>query len=53
MKENNTDSKLGTEQEHSEIPETRAQKFKLKFTDYAVDKFFASFIIDGKLKARR
>jgi len=53
MKANNTDHKLGTELEHKEIPQTRAQKFKLKFTDYAVNKFFASFIIDGKVKVRK
>ena len=53
MKANKTDHKLGTELEHKEIPQTRAQKFKLKFTDYAVNKFFASFIIDGKVKVRK
>ena len=52
MKANKTDHKLGTELEHKEIPQTRAQKFKLKFTDYAVNKFIANFP-DGNLKARR
>ena len=62
MKDNKTDSKLGTEQEHGEIVETRAlensasqtarPRFKIKFTDYAVDKFVTSFFVDGKLRAR-
>ena len=53
MKENNTDSKLGTQLGHDEISNSRTQKnsasqkarprFKLKFTDFAIDKFVASF----------
>ena len=53
MSEEETNDILGTQQEHTEIAQTRAQRFKVKFTDYAVNKFFASFIIDGKLKARK
>ena len=52
MSEKETDHKLGTQLEHTQIAQTVAQRFKLKFTDYAVDKFFASFP-DGNLKARR
>tara|TARA_Y100001951_G_scaffold48384_1_gene38146 strand:- start:58 stop:1737 length:1680 start_codon:yes stop_codon:yes gene_type:complete len=54
MKENNTDSKLGTKLEPGEIVKTRAKKnsasqrarprFKIKFTDYAIEKYMSSFI---------
>ena len=63
MKDNKTDSKLGTQLGHDEISNSRTQKnsasqkarprFKIKFTDYAVDKFVASFFADGKLRARK
>ncbi len=48
MKANRPESKLGTELEHREIEQTRAKKFKLKFTDYAVEKFTANFIYTNK-----
>jgi hypothetical protein len=48
MKENNTDNKLGTELLQSEIAPTITKKFKLKFTDYAVEKFTANFIYTDK-----
>jgi len=53
MKENKTDNKLGTELGHNEISHSRTQKFKLKFTDFAVEKYVASFFINGKVKARK
>ena len=56
MKANRPESKLGTELEHREIEQTRAKKFKLKFTDYAVEKFTANFIYtdkDGAEKRRQ
>ena len=53
MSDKQNESKLGTELEHKKITQTGAQRFKLKFTDYAVDKFFASFFEDGKVKARK
>ena len=53
MKENRTDNKLGTELGHNEISHSRTQKFKLKFTDFAVEKYVASFFINGKVKARK
>ena len=52
MSEKETDHKLGTQQEHREIAQTRAQRFKVIFIDYAVTKFIANFP-DGNLKARR
>jgi len=62
MKDNKTDSKLGTQLGHDEISNSRTQKnsasqkarprFKIKFTDYAVDKFVASFFADGKPRLR-
>ena len=64
MKENNTDSKQSTLLEHEEITETRTQKkevasavasapiskikFKLKFTDYATDKFISTFGVKAR-----
>ena len=53
MKANRPESKLGTELEHSEIDQTRAKKFKLKFTDYAVEKFTANFIYTDKEGAEK
>ena len=62
MKENNTDSKLGTKLEPGEIVKTRAKKnsasqrarprFKIKFTDYAIEKFTSSFIDPKTNKTR-
>ena len=48
MKENGIDNKPGTEQEHNDIAPTRAKKFKLKFTDYAVEKYTSNFIFTDK-----
>ncbi len=56
MKDNLSKSKLGTDLEHSEIAHSGAKKFKLKFTDYAVEKFTANFIYtdkDGAEKRRQ
>ena len=63
MKENNTDSQLDTELVHKKIDHSGTQKnsvsqsarprFKIKFTDYAVDKFVASFFVNGKLRVRK
>jgi len=63
MKENNTDNKLDTELVHEKIGHSGTQKnsasqkarprFKIKFTDYAVDKFVASFFVNGKLRVRK
>ena len=39
MKENGPDNKLGTELGHDKISRSRTQKFKLKFTDFAVEKY--------------
>ena len=50
MKENGTDNKLGTELEHSEISHSGAKKFKLKFTDFAVEKFTATFGVPSKIR---
>ena len=48
MSDKQNESKLDTELAHSEITETCTPKFKLKFTDYAVDKFQANFIYTDK-----
>ena len=48
MSDKQNGSKLDTELAHSEITETCTPKFKLKFTDYAVDKFQANFIYTDK-----
>ena len=62
MKDNKTDSKLDTKPVPNEIGQTSTKKnsasqkarprFKIKFTDYAVDKFVASFFADGKPRLR-
>ncbi len=39
MSDKQNESKLDTELAHSEITETCTPKFKLKFTDYAVEKY--------------
>ena len=55
MKENKTDNKLDTRLAHSKIAKTCTPKFKLKFTDFAVEKFTANFIItlpDGSIKTK-
>ena len=53
MSDKESNGKLDTELVHRKIDQTGTQRFKLKFTDYAVDKFFASFFIDGKLIDRK
>ena len=50
MKENGIDNKPGTEQEHNDIAPTRAKKFKLKFTDYAIEKYTSSFGVPSKYR---
>ena len=50
MKENGPDNKLGTQLEHSDIAQTIAKKFKLKFTDFAVEKFTATFGVPSKIR---
>ena len=62
MKDNKTDSRLDTGLEHGETDQTGALKnsaspkarlrFKLKFTDFAVDRFTSSFLVAGKTKIR-
>ena len=50
MKENNTESKpnngLATEQK----AKTSKSKIKLRFTDYAIERFMPSFMVEGKQK---
>ena len=43
MSDKQNESKLGTTLEPSEITQTRA-KFKLRFTDFAVERFTSDFI---------
>ena len=62
MKENKTQSKLGTGLEHRDIGQTGALKnsasqtarprFKIKFTDYAIEKFTSSFMVGDRIKLR-
>ena len=62
MKEKFKDNKLDTGLEHGEKDQTGALKssaspkarprFKLKFTDFAIDKFISSFLVAGKTKIR-
>jgi len=62
MKEKFKDNKLDTGLEHGEKDQTGALKssaspkarprFKLKFTDFAIDKFISSFLVEGKTKIR-
>ena len=62
MKEKFKDNKLDTGLEHEEKDQTGALKssaspkarprFKLKFTDFAIDKFISSFLVAGKTKIR-
>ena len=48
MKENNTDNKPGTKQVPNDISQTSTKKFKLKFTDYAIEKYTSSFGVPSK-----
>ena len=48
MKENKTESKPSTELVHNEISHSRTPKFRLKFTDYATEKYQANLIIKDK-----
>ena len=60
MKEKFKDNKLDTELEHGEKDQTGTLKnsaspkarprFKLKFTDFAIDKFISAFLVAGKTK---
>ena len=62
MKDNKTDSRLDTGLEHGEKDQAGALKnsaspkarprFKLKFTDFAIDKFISAFLVAGKTKIR-
>jgi len=48
MKENRTDNKPSTDPVHEEISKSCTEKFKLKFTDFATEKFQANFIYTDK-----
>jgi hypothetical protein len=48
MKENKTESKPSAELVQEEITHSRTPKFRLKFTDYATEKYQANFIIKDK-----
>ena len=53
MKENKTDSKLGTQHAHGKLAKTCTYpkvKFKLKFTDYAIEKFMSSFGVPARVR---
>ena len=50
MKENNTDNKPGTKQVPNDISQTSTKKFKLKFTDYAIEKYTSSFGVPSKYR---
>ena len=50
MKENKTDNKLNTRLVPGEITQTSTKKFKLKFTDFAIEKYMSSFGVPGKYR---
>ena len=62
MKDNKTDNKLGPQLESKEksltgalnnsASQTARPRFKLKFTDFAIDKFTASFLVNGAAKKK-
>ena len=62
MKDNKTDNKLGPQLESKEksltgalnnsASQTARPRFKLKFTDFAIDKFTASFLVNGETKKK-
>ena len=52
MKDNRTDNKLNTKLVPGEISQTCTKKFKLKFTDYAIEKYLSSFIDPKTNKTR-
>ena len=50
MKDNRTDNKLNTKLVPGEISQTCTKKFKLKFTDYAIEKYTSSFGVPSKYR---
>ena len=50
MEENKTDNKLDTRPVQEPIGQTSTKKFKLKFTDFAVDNFTATFGVPSKVR---
>ena len=50
MKDNRTDNKPGTKQVPNDISQTSTKKFKLKFTDYAIEKYTSSFGVPSKYR---
>ena len=50
MKENNTDNKPGTKQVPNDISQTSTKKFKLKFTDYAIEKYTSRLGVTSKYR---
>ena len=50
MKENKTDSKLDNPLATEQKPQTGKSKIKLRFTDYAIERFMPSFMVEGKQK---
>jgi hypothetical protein len=50
MKDNNTDNKLNTKLVPGKITQTSTKKFKLKFTDFAIEKYTSSFGVPSKYR---
>ena len=50
MKDRNEDSKLDNQLATGEKVQTGKSKIRLKFTDYAIERFMPSFMIEGKLR---
>ena len=50
MKENRTDNKLDTELVPTKISNSGTQKFRLKFTDFAIEKYTSTFGVPSKYR---
>ena len=50
MKENKTESKLDNQLATEQKAQTGKSKIKLRFTDYAIERFMPSFMVEGKQK---